>query len=1637
MPSSRPAGLILPLYALMLFLSTVLLPTVAKSQGPPVRVVVLGSSTAEGAAASPLSNSWVNRYAAHLATANPGSEVINLAIGGYTTFNVMPTGTVPPAPWDRPDLQPVEGNNITAAIAYTPDLIILNLPTNDASLYIPIDMQMRNYATILGAAAAAGIPAWVSTPQPRNDDATARALLRSLFPASLEAFTGRVLDFWTGLGDAEGFILPLYDADGTHLNNAGHAVLYDRAVATISTAPPGSPFIAMHPRSRTVSVNDSTSFLVVAGGAGDLTYRWQRNGVDIPGAVGSRYAVAQALKADSGALYRCIVSDGVTSLATQPALLAVTGAATGPAGPVVSDDFSAPGLNTNLWTLVDPRGDATVAVTGTGTQNARLSITVPAGVSHDVWVGANNAPHLLQTVQDGDFQVEVKFESALSARYQMQGILVRQNDDTFLRFDVVRDASVTRFFSASFSGGTPTVRKDSVISAGSPVYLRVTRSGNAWSGALSSDGSTWRTAVSFTQPMTVTAIGPFAGNHGIPESASPAFTALVDYFFNTASPIVPEDGTQAPVLPAITTHPQSQSVTEGQSVTFNVAATGSAPLAYQWLRNGAPVAGANGSSFTIAAAAPADNGAAFRCVVSNTAGSDTSTAAVLTVSTVPPPPSSVVSDDFSGGSINTGLWTVINPLGDAVFSLTGTGTGDARLSIALPAGVSHDLWSGVLDAPRLLQPVPNTDFEIETRFESSMGATYQFQGIMIRQDDANFLRFDVVRDGSVTRYFSASFTGGTPAIRKDTAIAASGAVYLRVKRQGSTWTGSYSTNGSTWVTAVVFTRALTVTGAGPFAGNHGIPESATPAFTALVDYFFNTASRIEPEDGGTVAVKPTITAHPANVTVTAGAQASFSVTASGTAPFSYAWYRNGIPVNGANAATYTLTAALTDNGALFHCVVSNGAGAATSNSAALTVETPPPGPSGWWNTAWRYRVPVTVGANGYARTNRPAGVNLNFTTLLAALGQSGSLVTSSLRVIEVDGAGAVLDTTIQHQFDQATGFNPASNAAGTLTFLLSGSTSAGSTRTFHVYFDTQGSYPPVPGIPLITTTDNVAHEGQSSIRLVTQRGTYYYHKAGGGFASMEDLAGQDWIGYTPGGGSAGEYRGIPNLGQVGHPGYTNSTSTITHQGPLRTVISSRSLDGLWSYTWTVYPEFATLALTEAGGPFWMLYEGTPGGSLEPATDFWVRSSGQRSLAGSTFVGDLAAPEWAWFGDPAGRRFLFLAHHEDDGLEDQYWQMENNMTVFGFGRQYASTTPLMTALPAHLTVGFGEDTLQASLVINSAFRPLTVTAGTPESAGGTPPPPSGIVSDDFNAGSLNTALWTVVDPRGDATVSMTGSQLRIAIPAGTSHDVWTGENNAPRVLQPIPDDDLSVQAKFDTPMNGEYQLEGIMVLQDNGTFIRMDFVKDASSTRFFAASFAGGAPTIRADVAITQGAPLYLRVRRTGDTWTGSYSTNGTTWTTGVTFTFALTATAAGVFAGNAGGNPPAFTALVDHFTNLVPGSGGAAATGETEVEAGDAMTTLPASFMLDQNYPNPFNPSTTIGYGLPSPARVSVRIYNVLGEEVMPLVEGERAAGRHQVVFDATGLPSGLYLCRMQATPSGNAGGGGPFTATIKLLLVR
>ena len=191
------------------------------------------------------------------------------------------------------------------------------------------------------------------------------------------------------------------------------------------------------------------------------------------------------------------------------------------------------GLDRALWEFIDPLGDANLALTGTA-----LEIAVPGNaINHGIWTNGNFAPRAMQAIPNVDFQVVAKFESDVSVHEQIQGILVEQDPGNVIRFEIHHFGSIDRIFSATIFGTTASIKLLASIGASAPMWLRVTRTGNDFLYEYSFDGTSYGFGASFSAPMTVNKVGVFAGNTpGTPH------TMRLDYFFNTATPIEPEDG---------------------------------------------------------------------------------------------------------------------------------------------------------------------------------------------------------------------------------------------------------------------------------------------------------------------------------------------------------------------------------------------------------------------------------------------------------------------------------------------------------------------------------------------------------------------------------------------------------------------------------------------------------------------------------------------------------------------------------------------------------------------------------------------------------------------------------------------------------------------------------------------------------------------------------------------------------------------------------------------------------------------------------------------------------------------------------------------------------------------------------------
>ncbi|MGA2625354.1 MAG: T9SS type A sorting domain-containing protein [Bacteroidota bacterium] len=108
-------------------------------------------------------------------------------------------------------------------------------------------------------------------------------------------------------------------------------------------------------------------------------------------------------------------------------------------------------------------------------------------------------------------------------------------------------------------------------------------------------------------------------------------------------------------------------------------------------------------------------------------------------------------------------------------------------------------------------------------------------------------------------------------------------------------------------------------------------------------------------------------------------------------------------------------------------------------------------------------------------------------------------------------------------------------------------------------------------------------------------------------------------------------------------------------------------------------------------------------------------------------------------------------------------------------------------------------------------------------------------------------------------------------------------------------------------------------------------------------------------------------------------------------------------------------------------------TSATGVVAGHSQ--LPGEFALEQNYPNPFNPTATIQYQLPTDSKVTLNVYNTLGQVVQTLVDGMQGAGYQSVEWNAGSAASGIYFYRLEATSTSDPTKS--FTQVKKMLMIK
>ena len=710
------------------------------------------------------------------------------------------------------------------------------------------------------------------------------------------------------------------------VSNVGGSVQSNDAVLTVDLAP---PTIVGQPQNANVDDGDDAVFTVSAEGS-NLAYQWYKDDVPIVGATASTLTLGAVGLNDNGALVKVVVSNAVGSVTSTEATLSVAAVA------------------------------PTIVV-------APVPQSAPEGASVTFSVTATGSALQYQWARD-----LVPIAGATSPSFTLSPVTLADDGASFTVTVSNGVGSVTSdAVTVTVSLNAPSITTQPVaqlVTEGEPATFTVVASGSELSYQWQRDAANIPGATSASYTLGATQLSDDgAAFQVVVSNGKGSVTSVAAVLSVTLA------------APAITTQPVAQSVTEGESATFTVVASGS-QLNYQWRRDGVDVPGAVSASFTLAATQLADDGASFEVVVTNGAGTVSSVAVFLSVALAVPsivvnPSDLTVAEgqdatfqveatgsqleyqwrrddvDIPGAtSASFTLPAVTLADSGAVFHvIVSNGAGavvslDATLQVDLapPAITSHPVDQSVVEGQAASFAVEATGSQLSYQWRRNAvplpketASTLNLTTVTLADDGAVF---DVVVSNAADAVTSTSATLTVSlAVPVITAQPADQSV-----EEGQDATFTVTATGSQleyqW-------RRDDVDLPGATAASYTLTSAALGDDGATFRVVVSNAAGDVSSQSATLTVnlaQPVIATQPASQTVTEGEAATFTVVATGS-QLSYQWRRDAQPIAGANTATYVLDpVTLADSGSSFDVVVTNAAGDAISDSALLTVELAPP-----------------------------------------------------------------------------------------------------------------------------------------------------------------------------------------------------------------------------------------------------------------------------------------------------------------------------------------------------------------------------------------------------------------------------------------------------------------------------------------------------------------------------------------------------------------------------------------------------------------------------------------------------------------------------------------------------------------------
>ena len=702
------------------------------------------------------------------------------------------------------------------------------------------------------------------------------------------------------------------------------------------------PAFTKQPAALSVSVGASAAFAPTVTSTGAATYQWFKDGSAITGATATTYTIASTTAASAGN-YALVATNWLgsttstvaaltvispVSITTQPtaqtviagntATFSVVATGSAPVQTVAISGLFTTGVDASNALLGNNASDSHYVVSNipagapadnAGTSRTVLNTAVPGGwpsnISTARWIttpgtSGNGRPDGGNDPWRGYGTFDYTLTFTMPAGANLSSVSITgagASDDSVKIFvnGILVSGQATGGYGSQPLGFSLNSSNATFVSGSNTITFRVDNSGGGPTGLLITSlsgsvaapqiGYQWSkdgVAISGATAATYSIAGTTAANAG-------SYTVLIT---NSVGSVTSAPATltvnPAGVAPSITTQPLGQSLGLGTSATFTVVATGTSPLAYQWSKNGTAITGATAASLTFSSLSASDVGS-YTVVVSNALGSVGSSAASLTVIsppiiTVQPANQTVIagapftlSVTASGAAPLTYQWskngTAITGATSPTFALTSSAALDAgsyRVVVSTPGAsvTSNTVTVTVNTPPRITTQPPSSRI---------YGTFYMDRTFLVVAEGSAPLNYQWFKDGTV-------IPGANSA--------------------------SYTVNGLGSYYVVVSNMAGSVTS------------------TALI-----------------ILSRPTITSQPQVLSVTAGASATFSVVANGTAPLTYQWSKNGTAIPGATAATYAITSTTSSDAGRYQVVVTNPHGTANSSEVTLNITPAPSAPT--------------------------------------------------------------------------------------------------------------------------------------------------------------------------------------------------------------------------------------------------------------------------------------------------------------------------------------------------------------------------------------------------------------------------------------------------------------------------------------------------------------------------------------------------------------------------------------------------------------------------------------------------------------------------------------------------------------------